>query len=108
MLKGVVTTARFAQALTGVASHQQFTELHEVKHVALMHPGELLPELDGLFPHLRRDGKKIPFILSTRDHCFDEDDCIPHLALVQVADDLLEEPLLQLLLCPHVLSVPRY
>lgn len=64
MLKGVVTTARLAQASTGVgvASHQQFTQLHEVKHVALMHPGELLPELDGLFPHLRRDGK-IPFIL---------------------------------------------
>lgn len=58
MLKGAVTTARLAQALTGVgvASHQQFTELHEVEHVALMHPGELLPELDGLFPHLRRDG----------------------------------------------------
>lgn len=38
----------------GVASHQQFAELQEIEHVALVHPGELLPELDGLFPHLRR------------------------------------------------------
>lgn len=29
-----------------------------------------------------------------------------HLALVQVADDLLEKPLLQLLLRPHVLAIP--
>lgn len=39
---------------------------------------------------------------------FDKDSCAAHLALVQVADNLLEEPLLQLLLRPHVLSVPRY
>lgn len=32
----------------------------------------------------------------------------PHLALVQVADDLLEEPLLQLLLRPRAPAVPRY
>lgn len=38
----------------GVASHQQFAELHEVEHVTLVHPGELLPQLDGLFPHLQR------------------------------------------------------
>lgn len=31
---------------------------------------------------------------------------LSHLALVQVADDLLEESLLQLLLRPHVLAVP--
>lgn len=30
-----------------------------------------------------------------------------HLALVQVADDLLEEPLLQLLLGPHALAISR-
>lgn len=36
------------------ASHQQVAELHEVEHVALVHLGQLLAELDGLLPHLRR------------------------------------------------------
>lgn len=37
------------------ASHQQVAELHEVEHVALVHLGQLLSELDGLLPHLRRN-----------------------------------------------------
>lgn len=37
-----------------ISSYQQLAELHEVKHVALMHLGQLLAQLNGLLPHLRR------------------------------------------------------
>lgn len=40
--------------VAAAASHQQVAELHEVEHVALVHLGQLLAELDGLLPHLRR------------------------------------------------------
>lgn len=41
----------------------------------------------------------------TAGRALTEDGPVPHLALVQVADDLVEEPLLQLLLRPHVSAV---
>lgn len=36
------------------SSYQQLAKLHEVKHVALVHLGQLLAQLNGLLPHLRR------------------------------------------------------
>lgn len=35
-------------------SYQQLAQLHEVKHVALVHLGQLLAQLNGLLPHLTR------------------------------------------------------
>lgn len=113
--EGVVTEV-------GVASHQQLTELHKIKHVALVHPGQLLPELDGFFPHLQRSQIGMGIGIGTgmgtgmgtgtgtgsgRQDGSTTTVCRSHLALVQVADDLLEEPLLQLLLCPRGPVVPR-
>lgn len=36
------------------SSYQKLAELHEVKHVDLMHLGQLLAQLNGLLPHLTR------------------------------------------------------
>lgn len=98
-------------------------KLHEVEHVTLVHLGQLLAELDGLLPHLRRHRRKEnndrrvlgiaieagpsgwPRPLPKTNPCPYP---AAHLALVQVAYNLLEEPLLQLLLRPHVLAVSRY
>lgn len=44
--------------VTAAASHQQLTQLHEVEHVALVHLGQLLAELDGLLPHLSEKIKR--------------------------------------------------
>lgn len=53
---GVGVSSRRVWPLGWAWPHQQLAQLHEVKHVALVHPGQLLPQLDGLFPHLRRSG----------------------------------------------------
>ena len=39
-----------------MSSYQELAELHEVKHVALMHLGQLLAQLYGFLPHLGRHG----------------------------------------------------
>lgn len=130
-----------AAAVTA-SSHQQLAQLHEVEHVDLVHLGQLLAQLDGLLPHLRRhvDGSvtrghiRPPSGSHSRNlfqksqlarsgqrelECKPEGELISlpprchlsvptHLALVQVAYDLLEEPLFQLLLGPHVHAIARY
>lgn len=36
-----------------MASYQQSAQLHKVKHVALVHLGQLLAQLNGFLPHLK-------------------------------------------------------
>lgn len=35
------------------SSYQQLAQLHEVKHVGLVHLSQLFAQLNGLLPHLR-------------------------------------------------------
>lgn len=40
-------------------SYQKLTELHEVKHLTFVHLGQLLAQLDGLLPHLKRQRSSV-------------------------------------------------